>query len=343
MRRARRNWLAIVVLESLFLLVLSYTAAKAAPDGLFAFGAKTLGGRFVWSDEVVFHDWRVQKHAVIGHYRLIDPDDRRYARGTLEHCLAKLEEVKAEKHLGPMPKEVVIVLHGLGASRQWMRQLANYLTEEGHLAVVNVGYPSTMGDIGAHAQSLASVVRHLDGTERVSFVAHSMGNIVVRYYLNDLKSLPASQRPKITFQRFVMIAPPNHGATLADSWADNKLIQIAAGEPLQQLAPGKGWQTLAQRLATPDFEFGILAGGRGDGDGYLTAIPGDDDMLLAVATTKLAGASDFALVKGVHQTLPKNEQIQQYTLRFLQKGYFVSQRARHPIPAAKRPAAGRPR
>jgi hypothetical protein len=135
----------------------------------------------------------------------------------------------------------------------------------------------------------------------------------------------------------VMIAPPNHGASVADNFADNKLIQAFAGEPLQQLAPGKGWDTLEQRLATPDFEFGIIAGGQGDGEGYLENIPGDDDMLLSVATTKLAGASDFALVKGIHQTLPKNDQVQQYALRFLQKGHFISPRAKRPILAANGP------
>jgi hypothetical protein len=32
--------------------------------------------------------------------------------------------------------------------------------------------------------------------------------------------------------------------------------------------------------------------------------------------------------------LPKNDQVQQYALRFLQKGYFVSPRAKQPILAA---------
>jgi hypothetical protein len=197
--------------------------------------------------------------------------------------------------------------------------------------VVNLGYPSTMGEIGTHANSLTSVLKHLEGVETVSFVAHSLGNIVIRHSLGDLKSLPEAERPKFTFYRMVMIAPPNHGASAADIFADNKLIQMFAGEPLQQLAPGKGWQSLEQRLATPDFEFGILAGGQGDGEGYLDKIPGDDDMLLSVDTTKLAGASDFALVKGIHQTLPKNDQVQEYTLRFLQKGYFISRRAKQPL------------
>ena len=333
MRRARSNWLAILVLESLFLAALAYSPAKAEP-GLFGFGTKTLGGRFTWSDEVVYQGWRVQRSAVVGHFRVIDPNDRRYTFGSLQHCLDELEAVKLKYELPPLPRDVVIVVHGLGASRQWMDELSEYLTEEGGLSIVNVGYPSTMGEIGGYADSLMSVLNHLDGVETVSFVAHSMGNIVIRHTLNDIKSLPEAQRPKLKFDRMVMIAPPNHGASVADNFTDNKLIQRLAGEPLQQLAPGKGWQSLEQRLATPDFEFGIIAGGQGDGEGYLDKIPGDDDILLSVDTTKLAGASDFALVKGIHQTLPKNDQVQEYVLRFLQKGYFISSRAKRPLTVA---------
>jgi len=333
MRRVRKNWLLMILLETLFFAAVTYTVAHAEP-GLFGIGSKTLGGRFTWSDEVVYEDWRIQKSAVVGHYRLIDPNDRRYTFGTFEHCLEELEKVKVEKQLPPLPPSVVVVVHGLGASRQWMNELSDYLADEGHLFVVNVGYPSTMGQVGDHAKSLTCVLQHLDGVKSVSFVAHSMGNLVIRHSLNDILSLPEAERPKLKFNRMVMIAPPNHGATMADNFGESRLVQTLAGEPLEELAPSKGWPTLEQRLATPDFEFGVIAGGQGDDEGYLEAIPGDDDMLLSVETTKLAGASDFALVKGIHQTLPKNEQVKQYTLRFLEKGYFISPRAKQPLTVA---------
>jgi pimeloyl-ACP methyl ester carboxylesterase len=322
--------IAVFVLEGLFLLLLSYSHAHAGQN-FFGIGRKTLGGRFVFSDEVVYQGWRVQKSAVIGHYRLISPNDDLDTFGSLETCLEKLEKVKVEKKLPPLPKEVVIVVHGLGASRKYMDELSEYLEAEGNLAVVNVGYPSTMGEIGEHASSLVSVIQHLDGVEKINFVAHSMGNIVIRHCLNDLASLPVPAQPQITYGRFVMMAPPNHGATAADKFADNKLAQIFAGEAVQQLAPNVGWPTLEPRLATPAFEFGIIVGGRGDGEGYLASIPGDDDMLLSVATSKLAGASDFVQVKGIHQTLPKNEQVQQYALRYLQTGAFLPSGRRYPI------------
>ena len=341
MKRRKNNWLAILLLEGLFLAMLLYTTAAAEP-GLLGIGSRTLGGRFTWSDEVVYQDWRIQKSALVGHYRLLTPDDRRYTFGSLEHCQAELEKVKIEKKLPPMPKEVVIVVHGLGASRQWMDSLSEYLEKEGGLEVVNVGYPSTMKEIGEHANSLSHVIRTLDGVETISFVAHSMGNIVIRHCLNDLASLPAALQPEITYKRFVMIAPPNHGATAADKLGDTKLAQVFGGDAVQQLAPGKGWQTLEQRLAIPSFEFGIIVGGTGDDEGYLPMIPGDDDMLLSVETSKLVGASDFAQVKGIHQTLPKNEQVQQYTLRFLKKGYLISPRAKRPITkVATRPVTSR--
>lgn len=318
-------------------------AAMAAPrvlaeqgGGLFATGVPTLGGRFVWSDEVVDHGWRVQKHAVIGHYRLLDASDRRQAFGTFDTCLAKLNEVKKTENFPPNPKEVTIVLHGLGAGRQFMEGLSEYLEDNGNLATINVGYPSTMEDIDSYAASLDSVIRHLDGVERVNFVAHSMGNIVIRRYLNNLSRLDPAMRPPVKFGRMVMISPPNHGAELADHWADNKLVEMAAGKPLEQLAPSKGWPELERQLSTPNFEFGIVVGGRGDGEGYLDAIPGDDDGLLSVETSKLAGASDFIQTKGIHQLMPKYKEVRAATLSFLKNGYFSSAISKQPIASPAR-------
>lgn len=327
------NLLALVVLEGLFLLLLSYSTARAEP-GLLGIRGRTLGGPFMFSDEMIYQGWRIQKHAVIGHHRLIDPDDVRHARGSFEHCLEEFEKIKAEKNLPPLPKDVVIVLHGLGAFRQYMNPLSDYLREQGGLAVVNVGYPSTMGDIDEHANTLTNVIKHLEGVETVSFVAHSMGNIVIRHCLNDLAALPPSEQPEITYKRFVMIAPPNHGAVITETLEEKGLGRIAemlGGTAVEQLNPNQGWPSLEKRLAVPEFEFGILVGGQGDDEGYLDTIPGDDDMLLSIATSKLAGARDFAQVQGVHQTLPKQEQIQSYALRFLETGAFMPSGRRSPL------------
>ncbi len=323
------------------LLLTQHVVAAPADTSFLGLGSKTLGGRFTWSDEVVFHNWRIQKHVVIGHYRLIDGQDQRHARGSLETCLAKLDEIKQEKKIPPMPPAVVIVLHGLGANRQMMSGLADFLEKKGALTVVNVGYPSTMASIDEHALSLASIIEHLAGVREISFVAHSMGNLVIRHTLKDFELLTPAARPSVQFKRFVMIAPPNHGASMADNFADSKLAQAVAGVPLQQLAANRKWPELAKRLAVPKFEFGIIAGGTGGQEGYLLALPGDDDGMLTVKTTKLAGASDFVVVKGIHQLLPQSKQVQLATLRFLKYGYFIAPEKRHPLPAVRPSVAGK--
>jgi pimeloyl-ACP methyl ester carboxylesterase len=292
----------------------------------------------MWSDEVVYQGWRIQKHGVIGHYQLIDPNNRQFARGDFETCLAKLDEIKVQQKLAPLPKSVVIVVHGLGAYRNIMNGISDYLQNEGGYYVINFGYPSTVAEIGDYAQSLDSVIRHLDGVEHVSFVAHSMGNIVIRKYLHDLEQLSPAMRPQVTFDRMVMISPPNHGAEIADTLHNREvtrsLAELFAGKPADQLAPARGWPELEKQLATPKFEFGIIAGGRGDDTGYLSVIPGDDDGLLSIETMKLAGASDFIQTRGVHQLMPRYNEVRAATLNFLKDGYFVSADARQPIAAA---------
>jgi pimeloyl-ACP methyl ester carboxylesterase len=334
MKRNEIHTFAAMLLESLFVLALLAITAKAEPI-LGNIGTKTLGGRFTWTDAVIYDGFRIQESATFGHYRLIDADDRRRTWGTFENCLAELERLKTAEKLPPLPKEVVIMVHGLGGSRQLMNGLGDYLAEQGGFHVVNFGYASTKADVGTYAKSLANVIKHLDGVETVSFVAHSMGNLVIRHCLADLASLPADEQPKIKFKRFVMIAPPNHGAEIAEKFLDSQLANLFAGEPLQQLAPSKGWGTLEQRLAAPSFEFGIIAGGTGDGEGYLAAIPGEDDSLLSVETTKLEGASDFVLVKGIHQLLPMNDSVKDFTLRFLEEGHFLPSGAKNPIPVTE--------
>ncbi|RIK77495.1 MAG: hypothetical protein DCC67_12560 [Planctomycetota bacterium] len=333
MYSARLPWL---LLGTVLLAAGAAERLCAEPRGLFAAGVPTLGGRLVWADEVWLHDWRIQRHSITGHYRLLDPSNRRQTFGSFDTCLAKLNEIKVDQKLPPLPKDVVIVLHGLGAGRSFMKGLSQYLEEHGRLNAVNVGYPSTMEDIDAYAASLDNLVRHLEGVESISFVAHSMGNIVIRRYLFNLERLDPAMRPPVSFKRMVMIAPPNHGAELADRFADSQLVELAAGKPLEQLAPSRGWPELEKQLATPQFEFGVIAGGRGDTVGYFQGIPGDDDGLLSIETMRLDGAADFIQTKGIHQLMPQYKEVRAATLSFLLHGYFTSAQERQPIGAATR-------
>lgn len=299
----------------------------------------TWGGKQFWSDELFFHQWRIQRNALTGHCRLLDEHDLRHAWGTYDQCQAVLEQIKRQQRLPRMSGKAVVVLHGLVRSRSAMDSLCRYLRERGGYQVFNLSYASTQCDIAQHARSLRHVINHLDGIEEINFVGHSMGNIVIRHYLGDLarqqpgkqsvSEAAADRRAVARFHRCVMLSPPNHGARLAESLADNVLFHEIAGEAGQQL--GRDWSELEKRLATPDFEFGIITGGKGKSPGYNPLLPGDNDGVISVETAKLAGARDFAVLPVLHSFIMNDDQAQAYVRHFLEYGCFVSEPERRPV------------
>ena len=287
------------------------------------------GGLQTWGDELLFHDWRIQRDARNGRCRLLDGDNVRRASGAFEECQAALEEIKRQRGLTPMKGKAVVLLHGLAHSRSCMTALGKYLEQHGEYVVLNVEYPGTHQSIGADARALASILEHLDGIEEINFVAHSMGNIVVRHYLADQTDPKAGRRPDPRIRRMVMLGPPNHGSSLANAFADNRLFKMILGKPGQEL--GRHWAWEAINLATPQFEFGIVAGGLGNRHGFNPFLPGDNDGVLPVESTRLAGAADFVVVPILHLPMVSDDRVFQYTLRFLQHGYFVSADRKRPV------------
>jgi pimeloyl-ACP methyl ester carboxylesterase len=280
----------------------------------------TLGGKQLWADELSFRGWRIQRNAMADHYRLLDPANCRRTSGTFNECRAKLDEIKRQENLPPMRGRAVVVLHGLMRSRGSMAKLCKYLEKEGSFTVINVSYPSTRRSIAEHAHSLARLIENLDGIEEINFVGHSMGNIVIRRYLGDTLD-PATGRPRDRrLKRMVMLGPPNQGSEIASALAGNALFAAIDGTAGQEL--GARWNAIKDKLATPPFEFGVIAGGRGDATGYNPLLPGDDDGTVSVASTRLAGEKDFVVVPLLHSFIMKDPQVMEYTLRFLQEGRF---------------------
>ncbi len=284
------------------------------------FGLKTLGGPSCWTDHVIHGEWRIQKNELLGHFRLLDPKDRRIETGTVESCFYELERRKANGEIKPLPRHVVIVIHGLAGTRGFMAGLGKRLEEDGGYTVLNFGYASTKASIQELTVGLESVIRNLDGVSEVSLVAHSMGNILVRHMLYRFQVY--NNPPPLVFCRMVMISPPNHGAELAETIGQRHLIKLVLGDVVDQFAPSIGWPALERQLAVPTFEFGIIAGGRGNDHGYLARVPGDDDALLSLQTHMLAGATDFLQVGGLHQLMPRYRSTKDATLRFLKFGHF---------------------
>ena len=284
---------------------------------------RTLGGDQFWADEFVRSGWRIQKNVFSDHYRLLDQDNYRRALGTYDACRVRFDELVEAEPISPKSKQAVVLLHGLIRSRDCMVPLGDYLAEHGSYEIVNVSYPSTQADVRAHAASLAKVLDNLEGIEEVNFVAHSLGNLVIRQWMHE-----HYRAEKTTFKlgRFVMLGPPNNGAQFARKFKENRLFSLVAGPSGQQL--GEDSDELAKSLGTPCCEFGILAGTSAIANPF---VDGGDDGIVAVSETKLPGAADFRVLPFHHGHIRSKDVVGEMTLRFLQEGYFISADERTPL------------
>jgi len=298
----------------------------------------TMGGTQLWADQLHFRDWRIQRNTLTGHCRLLDGDDYRHAWGTYKACDEALQKIRKEKNLQPYRGKAVVALHGLWSTRGRMDSMCDYLEKEGGYHVYNVTYPTTQGSVAEHAKTLDRILRNLEGVTEINFVAHSLGNIVIRHYLADQTDPAKGLTPDRRIRRLVMIGPPNQGARLAEKFGRNKVFEWATGESGEAFS--RRWDDLEKKLTIPKQEFGIIAGGSTSSIEQNPLIAGNDDLLVTVEETRLPGARDFVVLPVKHFFMPGDETVQQVTLRFIEQGYFTSAAGRKPIPRDYKPAEG---
>lgn len=287
--------------------------------------SKTLGGRQFWGDVQFFHEWRIQQNVFTGHYRLLDGRDVRHAWGSLPECREKLEEIKKKDDLKPMSGKAVVLIHGIFRSSKSMLPLREALQKDGY-SVFAMDYPSTRGTVQESAEYLKRTLESLDGITEINFIVHSMGGIVVRTYLQQAK------QPDPRIGRMVMLGSPNTGADLAAMLKDrlNFLFKPLYGPAGQQLATGP--DGFVATLPVPHFEFAVIAGGRNTDAGYNPLIPGDDDGVVSVASTRLPGATDFLLVSTPHTFMMLSPEVSTACRQFLKSGSLRSDGSKVPIP-----------
>ena len=277
---------------------------------------RTMGGQQFWTDHRWWHGWRLQHNALTGHWRLLDSRDVRRTWGSRDACLAELKLRQAAHHESPPPASVVVLLHGLMRSSDSMESLAAAFAARGEPLPITFSYASTQTSIDNHAFALREWVEHLPGKPMISFVGHSLGNIVVRrciaLWQNDGDGEQVLQR----LHRVVMLGPPNQGSSIAKRLAKLGLFERLTGASGQEL--GAAWDELQQRLATPPCPFSIIAGDLSESSLKNPLLAGKSDFVVTLEETHLDGAAETITLPVLHSFLMSDSSVQAATLRFIE-------------------------
>jgi pimeloyl-ACP methyl ester carboxylesterase len=285
--------------------------AEDADDiGMLNLRLPTFGGKQFWTDHRWQNGWRVQQNAVTTHWRLLDPSDIRYAWGSRTAC----ENALAERVAKPMRPEAhhVVLLHGLFRSSASMEGLRAFLAERYPWLPVLFEYASTRASISEHARAFREVVEGLPATAPVSFVGHSMGNIVARHALGDwAKADPHAVLARI--RSVVMLGPPNQGAAIARQLAKVPTYEWIAGEGGMELGPR--WKEFESKLGVPACPFGIIAGRLPDV--VYNPLVGDvGDFVVSLEEARLPGGAFLEVSQG-HSFIMDDAVVQRAVGNFL--------------------------
>lgn len=213
-----------------------------------------------------------------------------------------------------MTKEHVVLLHGLARTTRSMRNMESFLSSQGY-RTWNIGYPSRRQRIEDLAPQLwAEIVSKTSDAEKVHFVTHSMGGIIVRF-IQKIHPLPR-------LARVVMLSPPNKGSEIVDAFGSTWLFRIINGPAGSQL--GTDGNSLPLKLGPVDFELGIITGDRSINWINSLIIPGKNDGKVSTERARVNGMVDYLEVHATHPFIMRNRQVMNECLTFLKHGRFSS-------------------
>ncbi len=194
-------------------------------------------------------------------------------------------------------KLYVVLVHGFLRSKKSMEKIGRFLREQGY-EVVNFHYSSIKYGVKDIANIfLSQEIKKLDPNRTIHFVTHSLGGIIVRYFL--------ATHPLKNIGKIVTIAPPNQGSSLALFLSRYKIFNKILGPCLVDLSIGS---LLLNELGLPNQNFGIIAGTK--------------DGKVSPKQAKYSSNEPFVLVPYYHTFIMNAPEVKNLVVRFLETGTF---------------------
>ncbi len=210
--------------------------------------------------------------------------------------------------------DCVILLHGLARTSASLNRIESALVTEGYI-VANIDYPSRDGVISVLAP--LAVDAGLDrcreqAAERINFVTHSKGGILVRFYFagHEIREM----------HRDVMLAPPNQGSKLVDVYRHVPGYNLLNGPAGLQL--GTDAESVPLALGPVEFDLGVIAGNRTINVILSQFLDNPDDGKVSVASTRVEGMCGFIEMPVTHALIMRNREVIDQVLHYLAEGEF---------------------
>lgn len=195
-------------------------------------GFYTMGGGHFWEDVFFYQKWRIQRNYISKKCRLLDNWDISRFEGSFEECRKSFIQYIEAFELPRQKGHMIIMLPGLGESKNIFKPLWRAALKENFLAAA-VNYPSTQKELDGHVRQLDFFLNHLEDVEKISFVTNGIGSVI----LKRLFMLETPWRQKLKIGRVVEVRPQNHGNLLLLKLSKSKIFSFILGPMAAEMTP----------------------------------------------------------------------------------------------------------
>jgi pimeloyl-ACP methyl ester carboxylesterase len=203
--------------------------------------------------------------------------------------------------------ETVVIVPGVGLGGAEMFVLSSRLRRRGYAVTVFYHCP-WRGTLADKTRALAALLDQIDSSV-VHFVGHSMGGLVVLYFLAHFPC----QRPG----RVVLLGTPVNGSVAA-----RRVLRL----PLGRFLIGRCMAAAASDEPLPlplNREVGSIAGRVNLALGWLLRLPRPNDTLVAVCETQHPDMRDTRVLAVSHGSMLLSVQVAESVDSFLRTGAFM--------------------
>lgn len=274
----------------------------------------TFGGGHFWEDVFFYQKWRIQRNVESKTYRLLDNWDIRRCEGSFEECKKAFLHFIEVYELARQKGHMIIMIHGLGESKNVFKPLWRRATQDGYMAAA-INYPSTQKRIETHARQFDVLLNNLEDVQKVSFVTVGSGGLILRTLFN----MNSPWRKHLEIGRIVEINPCYHGSRLISFLSKSKLMRFILGPMSEELSQEK---VKAIPIFPKTVEVGLILS-NSPIERLAETLTGQKNIINSVQDElELSGGKEAIIVHNNKYNLLDNTQIKEATMRFLNQGKF---------------------